>query len=125
MEHLGTLKAKTLGARKLKASAKAAVKALSKVKYDTKIISWKSSAEDVPQSEAKKLLPPGASIWRANFHGAWQVRLPPHRGHNEAWSKYDNNPRQAMLACVKFVWGQWLTDNCLTERDCPIVGLFG
>ncbi len=90
-------KAKVRGAKQVKARGKAAAKSVAR-KYGSVPATWKTSTIDVSQQEAKRYLPPGASIWRANHHGSWQVHLKPHKRHSESWSLHDGNSQQAMLS---------------------------
>lgn len=99
-DNFGKFKERPLGAKRLKAEAREAAKA-AKGKQSRQMPVWKSSADDCTQAQAKSLLQPGASIWRANFAGSWQVHLPPHGRHSESWSKYGNSSHQAMVPAVK------------------------
>eukprot|EP00973_Karenia_brevis_P063578 8835209-Karenia_brevis.AAC.1 len=62
------------------------------------------ATDDLSQTSAKALLPPGAYIWRANTRGAWCVVLHPHRGFSCSWSSCGGSSHRAMLACVRHVW---------------------
>ena len=115
---------KLLGKKKLKAAAKAASKELSKRKFPCLEAVLKSASNDLPQSEAKVLMPPGGYIWRANFGGSWQCHVPPHARHTESWAQHGNDSRKSMLACIRFAWSQFLEDEHLETSDCPIAGLF-
>ncbi len=122
-ESVLAFKTKTYGAKQVKASAKAAAKTVAK-QYAKLPASWKTSLVDVSQKDAKAFLPPGASIWRANYKGSWEVHLKPHKRHSENWQIHDNNSHAAMLASVRFVWRQWLFDNSMDVSQCPVEGLF-
>ena len=123
-DKLKTWKENTLGKKHIKKIGQAAIKELSKKKYPAKIPQWKTSSDDLPQSEAKLLMPPGSSIWRANYVGSWQVHVPPHPRHSEAWAKHQQSSHKAMIAAVTFAWQQWLDDKDLSKERCPIAGLF-
>lgn len=71
-----------LGGKQCKAAAKSRKAILAKHKCPQKLPEWKTGDDDLPQSEARRLLPLGCSIWRGNFAGSWQVRLPPHPRHS-------------------------------------------
>ena len=75
---------------------------------------------DMPQAEAKKFLPPDCSIWRDNLRGAWMVHQKGHRRHTESFKNHAGDSSGAMRAAVRWVWKQYLEDNCLPEADCPL-----
>ena len=79
---------------------------------------------DLSQADAKIMLPPSSYIWRANCKGAWLVRCLPHKSHAEPWHKHDDCSYTALLAAVRFAWGQWLSDRGLPNDHCPIAGVF-
>ena len=79
--------------------------------------------EDLPQSVAKPLLPPGASIWRNNKQGGWHGHLPPHKRLGEPWSAHGHNSRQAMMHTMARLWKLFIFDHGLTKEDCPIKGI--
>ena len=79
---------------------------------------------DLSQTEAKCMLPPGTYVWRANGKGAWLVRCLPNKSHSEPWHRHDDCSYSALIAAVRFVWRQWLSDRALPEEHCPIRGIF-
>ena len=79
---------------------------------------------NMPQSEAKRYLPPLASIWRSNKIGAWNGHKPPHRRISETFVKRSGDSHAAMLVLCRRLWRQYLDDNCLPESHRPIAGIF-
>ena len=79
--------------------------------------------DDLPQSEAKKLLPPGCDIWRANKKGAWMFHLVNHPRGSAPWKRHGGNSRLAMLECVASAWRMYLDDHALPLSHCPIKNL--
>ncbi len=121
-ESVHNYKSRVLGSKAMKAKSKAAAKAAGKPR---KLPSeWKVSSFDISQQEVKVYLPPGASIWRANFDGSWQSHLKGHPRHTERWAHHEGSSLNAALASCRFQWDQWLEDNGLDRSSCPIEGLF-
>ena len=114
---------KSLLGKKYAPRVKAAAKALAK-KATVKLTDLKFSGDDVPQSEAKKILPGGAYIWRGNYAGSWQVHAPPHARHTEAWHHHGNSRYKAMLAAARHAWRLYLDDRDLDTSQCTVEGLF-
>ena len=95
--------------------------AFPKQHIDTKLAVGK---HDIPQSTAKALLPPSASIWRQNRRGGgWHVHMKPHKRRTFSWAKYGNDSAAACKAAIKHCWTLWLADNELPTAHCPIEGL--
>ena len=78
---------------------------------------------DMPQSEAKRFLPPDSYIWRNNKDGAWCAHLRPHRRHSESFKSHAGDSTAAMKAAVIFVWRHWLDDHCLPDSHCHMKDL--
>lgn len=123
-QELKDFKTRTIGAKKLKTDAKDLHKMLLKRKGKLSVSDWKTSRDDLPQSEARRYLPVNANIWRANQIGAWSVHVQGHKRHSEVWSKHGDSSRDAMKAAVRYAWQQYLDDNSLDTSSCPIEGLF-
>ena len=72
------------------------------------------------QTEAKAMLPPGSSIWRAISHGAWAGHCPPFKRVSAPWSlgEYD-----AMKHVIARLWRQYLEKTGRPLSDCPYLGL--
>ncbi|CAK0866508.1 unnamed protein product, partial [Prorocentrum cordatum] len=113
-----------LGDKKIGDLKAAARRRMRDLKYPKKIFKTPIGHDDLPQAQAKLLLPPGATVWRGNQVGSWQVHVKPHPRHSERWAKHGNNSYNAMLAAVRFAWSQWLGDHMLDSKDCPIDGVF-
>ena len=79
---------------------------------------------DLVQKEAKKLLPPGCTVWRANYRGEWCFHLEPHQRHLSKWSDHAGDSYEALLCGVRQAWRMFLFDNLLQIKDCPIKDLF-
>ena len=77
---IGKCKAKALG--KEKPPAKRSVNHPLHGWAGKKAVPAAPANNDLPQSEARELMPPRASVWRCNEKGGWAVHLPPHRQHN-------------------------------------------
>eukprot|EP00959_Pyramimonas_sp_CCMP1952_P342711 7179713-Pyramimonas_sp.AAC.1 len=114
-----------LGDKKIGDLKAAARRRMRDLKYPKKIFKTPIGHDDLPQAQAKLLLPPGATVWRGNQVGSWQVHVKPHPRHSERWAKHGNNSYNAMLAAVRFAWSQWLGDHMLDSKDCPIDGSWG
>ena len=78
---------------------------------------------DIPQSEVRALAPPGTHIWRG-AKGLWAYHMPPHKRHQEPWSKYDMDSRAAMVACLRHAWQTFCAGKRIPISQCPIKGLF-
>lgn len=78
----------------------------------------------IPQSEAKRWIPEGTSVWRSNTRNEWW-------GHYSSaqykrivvpWTLGQEEP--AMREVIRRLWAQWLEYRGLPESDCPIQGVF-
>ncbi|CAK0797975.1 unnamed protein product [Prorocentrum cordatum] len=74
------------------------------------------------QKEAKKYLPPGASIWRGFSRGEWMGHMPPYRRVSAPWSKHTE--AGAMRVVLKKVWIQYLAKEVKDRSHCPWPELF-
>ncbi len=83
------------------------------------------AVNDLPQSTAKKLMPPGAYIWRSNTVGVWRFNQPlfAHQGQC-SWARYSGDSYKALLNCVQRTWDKYLQHHMLPRTHCPIKGLF-
>lgn len=77
----------------------------------------------IEQSDAKLLLPPGASIWRAWKAGPWCGHLRPHSRISASWTSHSH--RGAAMHVLQSLWRLYLADHGMSESDCPIRGMFG
>ena len=77
---------------------------------------------EVSQAEARVLLPPGCSIWRALVHHAWCCHFHPYSRKSFAFQVYGDTG--SMLECLRFCWRCHLLREGLEEEHCPIQGLF-
>ncbi len=80
--------------------------------------------DDVPQSTAKRYMPPNTYIWRANTIGAWLWNFPGVARGRVPWSRFDNNSFAAMNQCLRDAWRAWLEHHSLPLSHCPIANLF-
>ena len=81
-------------------------------------------AENPSQADARRLTPPGASIWRGNMGpGSWQVHPKPYPRRSVAWTM-PGGPLVALRCVLQHAWRLWLKDNGLSASDCPIQGNF-
>ena len=76
----------------------------------------------IEHAEAKKMLPPGALIWRRLTVGGWQCHYKPYPRASFNFRRW--TPRGSMVLCLQHCWRHFLTDQGLTEESCPIEGLF-
>lgn len=71
----------------------------------------------MPQSEAKKYIPPGCFIWQAVSHSAWAGRCDPFKRISPNWSIGDDNARRDI---VTRLWCQRLAKRRCHCRSVPI-----
>ena len=90
-------------------------------------IKWKGPkvvpAGHLSQAQAKQYMPPNSYIWRARASNAWRSRwadMPVKECGDSVWCA----PQGSMWACVRHAWQWYLLCSGLTEKDCPIGGLF-
>lgn len=79
-------------------------------------------AEMVSQSELRKFVPPGASVWCGYSNGSWQCHLPPWRRKSFSWAASDAH--EAARKCLRHLWELFLSDNGMPTSACPVAGLF-
>ena len=79
---------------------------------------------DLSHADAKLMIPPTTSIWRANFIGAWMGHPYPHPRIQELWADHNNDSSQALKALVRRLWESYLHDKKLPLAACPIKDLF-
>jgi len=111
--------AKTLGLKKTRASGnpKNAKSPLHRVRTLATV-----PPGAITQQEAKQMLPPGAYVWQGNYDGCWCVQLKPYPRFSKSWTLMGH--RGALMECLRYVRRLWLSDNFLTESDCPVKNLF-
>ena len=80
-------------------------------------------AFDMEQSEAKKWIPEGTSIWRDNVDVGWETHCPPFRRVSFSQTKYGNMQVARRLA-FQDLWRKHLALFGKTPEECPIVGIF-
>ena len=94
--------------------------------YKKKFGALPVAKNDLPQDQARLLMPPGSFIWRANTTGCWRFNMPGLRFQGQAaWSRFGGDSYLAMLHCVKRCWVRFLEYHQLPIEHCPIVGLLG
>ena len=74
------------------------------------------------QPEAKKMLPPGASIWRALQKGEWCGHFPPYRRVSEPFAR-NGSSQNALKMCLYRLWRQYLDRWGLPDSACFVEGL--
>jgi hypothetical protein len=105
-------KEKRLSLAKAKPKAKGKAKAKSVApKLDSKI----------EQPEARKLIPPGSSIWRGLTKGQWCGHLPPYVRVSRPWAL---NETASCMWVIRELWLQYLEANGLDQDSCTVEGLF-
>ena len=75
------------------------------------------------QQEAKALLPPGASVWRARVKGGWMGHLPPDPRISSMFEDFESQGH-ALKDILQRLWLQYLTFRGHDTTQCPVVGLF-
>lgn len=76
------------------------------------------------QSEAKRFLPPRATLWRGNaFPGNWQGELRPHK-RVYASCAMPGGPNAALRKVLQDLWTLFLHGNGLDREDCPVKGIY-
>ena len=76
---------------------------------------------DIPQSEMKTHMPPGASIWRNNTAGAWAVHVGPwYRSY--PWSK--GGPLESGREACQCAWKLHMMLQGEGLSSCTVDGLF-
>lgn len=76
---------------------------------------------ELAQSEYKRYLPEGAFLWKSNFNGSWNARLPPFGQVSRSWSKHGEF--EALRLVLAGVWYQWCDVNGIEHSACPMEGL--
>jgi hypothetical protein len=78
----------------------------------------------ISHANVKKLIPPGAVIWRGNLRGEWWARFKPYTSFHEKLTNHENET-EAAKEVIKKLWEQWAEREGVVAKDtCPIVGLF-
>ena len=75
------------------------------------------------QPEAKRLLPPGASIWRSLKRSEWCGHYPPYRRVTEPFTR-SGSSQNALKACLRLLWRQYLDKFGKPDSECFVDGLF-
>lgn len=74
----------------------------------------------VSQADAKTLIPPGTSIWRASSHCAWAGHCPPFARISSSWAMGEP---EAMKDVIRRLWLAYNGKNGLDANTCPFDGL--
>ena len=73
---------------------------------------------EMSQAEAKRMIPPGTSIWRGRTgSGSWQGHCPPFKRCYYNFKTMGET--QAMKAVIKQLWRQYIKLNALPESAVP------
>lgn len=76
------------------------------------------------QADAKRLVPPGAYIWRGNYgSGSWQIHIRPYPRKSVPWT-IAGGGKEACRQVLEYAWRLYLQDNGFGEEDCPVAGIF-
>ena len=86
------------------------------LKKTEKVRKWGS----IPQSDAKKWTPPGASIWKDNTRGGWCGHMPPRR----RIGSHEGIETASMEKVIRKLWSQFVEIHGLEISDVPVQGLF-
>ena len=81
---------------------------------------WPPGIIDV--TEARRYLPPTASVWRDKKYGSWQGHYKPYPRIGRSWNKYSE--AEALRLVYVYVWGWYLLEKGQFESECPIKGMF-
>lgn len=76
----------------------------------------------IPQEDAKKYLPPRASIWRMPRMRGWACHYPPYPRVSFRFDRWGE--RASVVLCWQHCWRLFLIDEGLDESACPIRGVF-
>ena len=77
---------------------------------------------EIPQDEAKKFLPAGASIWRDNLRHGWCGHFPPYKRVSARVDVFGT--RGAVLEVLRALWRQALHHQGEDASNCGVEGLF-
>ena len=77
---------------------------------------------ELEQQEAKRWLPPHASIWRGRIKGYWFGHLPPFPRISAAWKEHSEVG--AMRLIIRRLWDQHLMVTGASREDCPFLGIW-
>jgi hypothetical protein len=77
----------------------------------------------ISQPEAKRYVPPGASVWRSLVRSEWCGHLPPAKRCTEPFSRHEGS-EGALKALLRRLWAQHLDRTGAPHTACPIDGLF-
>lgn len=75
----------------------------------------------IPQSEAKRWIPEGASVWRSNTRNEWWGHYPPFKRVVVPWTI--GQEADAMREAIRRLWRQHLEYRGLPESACPHQGI--
>lgn len=77
------------------------------------------------QAAAKKLLPPGAFLWRGATRGEWCAHLKPYRRVTCPFWRCADSSDEALKACLSHVWQQYAASMGQEPHQvCTVAGLF-
>ena len=100
-------------------------KSLTRETSKTKTAKYPQLPSNMPtHHEAEAWLPPDTMpIWRGLSSGSWGCHYPPIKEDNFTWRRYGGG-LEACLACLRWLWQEYLQRHSLQQSDCPISGLF-
>lgn len=103
-----------------RAKAKPKPKAANKKKKP--VAEWRMPlASEISQDQAKKYIPPGASIWRSRYTGAWCSHLPPFPRCSRNWNKWGES--ESLRLNLVDLWQNYCMAEGIDEKDCPLRGV--
>ena len=76
----------------------------------------------IAQADAKRYLPPGASLWKSRWQQVWLSRVPPLKSVSRAWQRYTEEG--ALFLVVKAAWQQYCTLEGLDASTCLMGNVF-
>ena len=76
----------------------------------------------IPQSEARRFVPPGCYIWRGLDRSEWCGHCAPRKRVSASWHQYTEEG--ALRLVVRMLWSQYLEKEGLGRDACPYTDLF-
>lgn len=118
---------------KAAAVAKAAAKSHAKRRRNTRDKTSTNAADALPERippwpehnidlhDARRCIPPGASLWRDVKFGSWQGHYPPYRRIGRSWRKYGE--KESLRLVLEYLWEMHLLGTGQGIAACPIAGI--
>ena len=75
----------------------------------------------IEQSDAKRHMPPGGSLWKSRTDSTWNSRLQPLSKHTATWARYGEEA--SLRIVVSECWADWCLLNGIDIEQCPMTGL--